>query len=194
MSSFNVVICTRDSRVPINSIMNLMQAAILLGRQLHLIIASTTGLAAVRNLALKKLKESYPDDPAPWAFWLDDDVFIYDDGKRIAQLVLEAETRGLPWVADYHRISDQETLAIKGVTSKTEFEIYHEDELEAAKDFDLKVWLGGFGCCYLKIPTDYKFHTHGSRLEDDLFFEELGRKQEIRFCRVKARHQKLVQI
>lgn len=190
---FIVSIISRDERAVAKSIANLMSVSIILNRQFALNIGTGTGIASARTRCLEVIKKQFPDQESLYMFWLDSDVLITESPMTIAGYIKEAEKQNVSFTANYHVVkTNNEKWNVVGKEDMSR--PYTDDELAAAKPFELKVGLSGLGLCYLKMPLDYIFMDKGYELEDAFFFRDNASKLDLRYVPISNSHIKLMYI
>ncbi len=188
---FIVSIPTPDNRAVPKSVMDLTTVATALNRKLILNVQTASGIANGRQKCLNAIRDLFPGEESAYTFWLDSDICITYP-NQIADFVLEAERSGLSFTANYHAI-DNNTGKIWNTVKKSGEESYTDDELKAAKPFELRCAYAGLGLCYVKAPLSYRFRTEGHVLEDHLFFKE-NPGIDLRYVPIPNYHMKTVYI
>jgi hypothetical protein len=193
---FILSIPTHDGRAVPKSIMDLMSVAAILKRQFLLNVQTGTGIANTRQKCTDTVKTSFPDEKNVYIFWLDSDILLMENPKKIADYIVEAENRGLSFTTNYLGIDSYTgktfNTAMKGDTENYA-EYYTDKELKNAKPFELKCAYSGFGIGYIKTPLDYKFKTIGHEQEDFLFFKD-NKTIDLRYVPISNVHIKTVNL
>jgi hypothetical protein len=194
-SYINVGIPTRDSRAVIQSISTIIETALFLKRDIKWRVSQSGFIILGRNDILKQVKTEFPEKTHDWILWLDDDIIITEDYRRLSYLITEAEKRNLSWgtnVKIFVNTKPGEQAVSNYIQPPGGGKSYSEEELFGAKDFELKVARSGLALGYIYTPLDYKFHWTEAG-EDINFFLE-NKEIDLRYCRLRNLHQKSILI
>lgn len=165
---------THDGRGIPKSVMDMMGVAAILKRKFLLNVQTGTGVANTRQKCIDAIKERFPDEKEAYMFWLDSDMVLIDDPKKIADYIVEAERKNVSFTTNCRSI-ERDTGRVSNTIAKGEIdhaERYTDNELRGAKPFEMKCAYSGMAVCYIKTPLDYKFRTVDHFLEDFLFFKD----------------------
>ena len=189
---FILSIVTHDSRAIAKSVVDLKIVSEVLGRHFVLNVQSGTGITNARTKCLKAIKDQFPDEDMAYTFWLDSDIILNESPRNIAEYVREAERLGVSFTGNY-RIIDNVTNKKWNVVapSLTSSAHYTDEQLAAAKPFELRCAFSGLGLCYMKMPLDYRFRQEGQELEDFFFFKD-NPDMNLRYVPISNYHMKSV--
>lgn len=168
---FIISIATYDGRAVPKSIGDLYAVGALLGRRVFLNVQQGTGVPRIRNKCIKAVKEAFPGAESAYMFWLDSDIVLNENPEKIAEYVTKAEAGGLSFTGNYS-IIDSANQKIFNCVEKEDNTHFTNEELAAAKPFELRVRYSGMGLGYIKMPLDYELRTSGDYGADFLFFKD----------------------
>lgn len=176
MSSVLLALPTLDGRAYPETLLTVIEATNLLGRQFHMLRASSTGVSRVRNEIMDMLARRNPDARTVRVLWVDSDIQLNMPFARpLADAITAAETGGFGWAANYRRGNGQNVCMAENGRP------YTDDELRAMAEW-APIPYAGLGLAYLDMPLGYRFHegADGSG-EDANLFRDTG--MDLRLCR-----------
>ncbi|MDE1871286.1 MAG: hypothetical protein KGI06_03535 [Candidatus Micrarchaeota archaeon] len=185
---------THDGRAVPKSVMDLMGVASILKRRFLLNAQTGTGLANTRQKCIDAIREMFPGENEAYMFWLDSDMVLMEDPKRIAGYITEAERIGASFTTNCRSI-DGNTGKISNTIVKGDpgnYEAYTDEELRNAKPLETRCAYSGLAVCYIKTPLDYRFRTEGHDLEDFLFFKD--NRIDLKYAPISNMHIKSINL
>jgi hypothetical protein len=187
MASFPVGLASHDGRMMVTSLIELINASVMMKRNIQVMMGQASNIPRARNLVMNQLRQAYPNQDHAWILWIDSDVLIPPgEHKHIVEAVQWAESTGKSWVANYKMSSNDNVLMSERKLMGAPH--YTNEELDAMEPW-AEVGMAGLGMAYLLMPTKYVFHADWAG--EDIYFWLENPNLHIYYAKdIRLQHQK----